>query len=96
MLNNRLSTFLESNSLLAEEQNGFRPKRSCEDHITTLLTVLLNRKANNQSTYVAFVDAQKAFDRFDRKYMLYKLLKIGVTGKIYRILKSVYKSCDCC
>ena len=96
MLNNRLSTFLESNSLLAEEQNGFRPKRSCEDHITTLLTVLLNRKANNQSTYVAFVDAQKPFDRVDRKYMLYKLLKIGVTGKLYRIIKSVYKSCDCC
>ena len=45
---------------------------------------------------MAFVDAQKAFDRVDCKYMLYKLLKIGVTGKLYRIIKSVYKSCDCC
>ena len=35
-ISNRLSQFLEKNKLLADEQNGFRPERSCLDHIFTL------------------------------------------------------------
>ncbi|CAC5425824.1 unnamed protein product [Mytilus coruscus] len=30
-INNRLSSYLEDNDLLSEEQNGFRKNRSCED-----------------------------------------------------------------
>ncbi|VDH95861.1 Hypothetical predicted protein [Mytilus galloprovincialis] len=35
-INNRVSSYLEDNDLLSEEQNGFRKNRSCEDHIFTL------------------------------------------------------------
>ena len=40
ILNNRLLHFLENNELLAEEQNGFRKGRSCEDHIFVLASII--------------------------------------------------------
>ena len=60
VLNMRLSTWLEENELLAEEQNGFRKKRSCLDHIYSLISVIKNRKLKRQQTYVCFIDAKKA------------------------------------
>ena len=62
ILNNRLCDYLESNDLLAEEQNGFRKGRSCQDHIFTLNTVLDGRKTLRQSTFACFIDFRKAFD----------------------------------
>lgn len=35
-INKRLTSYLDDNAILAEEQNGFRSGRSCEDHIFTL------------------------------------------------------------
>jgi len=84
------------NNLIVDEQNGFRPKWSCEDHIFSLLTILKNRKSQNKNTFVAFVDAEKAFDRIDRQFLLYKLLKIGITGKTYKMIKTIYDSSLCC
>ena len=47
-------------------------------------------KTQKKKVYVAFVDFSKFFDKINRHIMLYKLLKYGITGKIYQILKSVY------
>ena len=44
ILNNRLCDYLESNDLLAKEQNSFRKGRSCQDHIFTLNTILAGRR----------------------------------------------------
>ncbi len=66
VLNNILVKYLEENGLYAEEQNGFRQKRSCSEYIFTLSTILRNRKSQNKSTFLAFLDVEKAFDRIDR------------------------------
>ena len=58
-----------------------------KDHIFILLNLLKNHKAKNLSPFVAFIDAEKAFDRVNRHLMLYKLLKVGITGKVYSIIK---------
>ncbi len=47
-------------------QNGFRHKRSCEEHIYTLTSSIRNRLSQNQSTYCCFIDKQKAFEWVDR------------------------------
>ena len=39
---------------------------------------------------MAFVDFRKFFDTINRKNLLYKMLKIGITGKIYNVIKSAY------
>ncbi len=77
ILNNRLVTYLEDNNIYAEEQNGFRQNRSCAEHVFTL-TILRNRQSKGESTYVAYLDAEKACDRVDRNLLLYKLLINGI------------------
>ena len=89
LLNKRLLNFLESNHLLADEQNGFRQDRSCLDHIYSLTTVIKNRLANNLDTYVCFIDFKKAFDFINRDMLLVKLLNLGINGKMYLALKNM-------
>ncbi len=36
---------------------------------------------------------EKAFDCVDRNLLLYKLLSLGVGGKMYNCLKSIYSNC---
>ena len=44
ILNRRLLLWLENNGLLADEQNGFRKDRSCQDHIYALYSLIHNRR----------------------------------------------------
>ena len=45
----------------------------------------------NKPLYIAFVDFSKFFDKINRTHLLYKLLKCGITGRVYDIVKSMYK-----
>lgn len=51
ILNERLVFYLESCNLSAEEQNGFRRKRACIDHIYSLTTIVNARKQEGKSTF---------------------------------------------
>ena len=57
ILNKRLTGWLESNDVLAEEQNGFRKKRSCLDHLYVLSNIVKHRKLRKKDTFICFVDA---------------------------------------
>ncbi len=92
VLNNRVLKTAEDNSLYVEEQNGFRPERSCADHLFSLTSVIRNRKNKKLSTFVSFVDLEKAFDRVNRNLLFYKLRSMGFGGKLYNIIKGIYSS----
>ncbi len=96
VINKRLLTFLESNNLLCDEQNGFRANRSCLEHIYTLYTILKNRKNISLDTYVAFIDFSKCFDLIDRDMLYFKLIETGIDGKMYFTLKSMYSNTMSC
>ena len=90
IMNSRITKCAEQHSIFADEQNGFRKNRSCLDHCYSLTSIIRNRKQQGKSTYVAFIDMEKAFDRVDRELLYYKLLKLGIRGKIYHCIKSMY------
>ena len=96
VLNNRLKVYLEMLNLLAEEQNGFRKGRSCLDHAFTLSTIVKNRIQNKQSTFLAFIDMEKAFDWVDRELLMYKLLSMNIDGQFYFAIKSLYCKTEAC
>ena len=50
-------------------------------------------KEKKQKLYVAFVDFRKYFDSINRIFLLYGLLKCGITGNIYSILKAMHTDC---
>ena len=95
ILNQRLTKWLEENKLLVEEQNGFRKKRNCVEHIYTLYSIVNNRKLSKQSTYVCFIDFKKAFDTVNRDLLWYKLMRIGITGRILDAEQSLYVNVQC-
>ena len=92
ILNRRLQNFLETNKILAEEQNGFRASRSCIDHILVLCSILRNRKALGLSTFLSYIDFQKAFDSVDRNLLFFKLSKIGISGRFYKAISAMYSN----
>ena len=94
LLNKRLITCGEVHGLYSDEQNGFRPNRSCDDHCFVLSTIVRQRMACNLSTFVGFVDLRKAFDCVDRKLLLYKLLKVGIGNQLYENIKNIYSICN--
>ena len=89
-LNNRLLPYLEANDMLVDEQNGFRPNRSCQDHVNAANTIIKNRLQAKQATFVTYLDLQKAFDLLDRNALMYKLLSNGINGNFYNAIKSMY------
>ena len=83
-----LVEFIESNNLMNPNQHGFRAGRSClsqllqhQDKITSLLEEGFN-------VDVIYLDFSKAFDKLDIDITLQKLLKMGVTNKLFHWLKA--------
>ena len=96
ILNARLLKFAETENILVDEQNGFRPNRSCTDHIFSLNSIVKNRINENKSTFGVFIDFKKAFDLVDRELLLYRMLLYGVNGKFYNSLKAMYNQTESC
>ena len=45
-----------------------------------------------KDTFLAFVDFKKAFDLVDRNMLLHKLAIIGIRGRMYTAISSLYKN----
>ena len=87
ILNTRIVKHFEDMSILDEEQNGFRPNRSCQQHIYSLMTVLKNECLMKKGEiFTAFIDFQKAFDVVNRQLMLCKMREDKKTGPMLRII----------
>ena len=96
VLNNRINSYTDMIGIIAEEQNGFRRGRSCEDHIFTLTSMIQNRLNASKDTFACFIDMKKAFDWVDRDLLFFKLLNYNITGKIYWAIKSLYTNTKSC
>lgn len=94
VLNRRLAEFLETGKLLLPEQGGFRATRECPEHVTTLYETVRRRKVAGQKTYLGFIDFAKAFDTVWRSGLLWKLHRIGVRGKMLRMIAALYKNTE--
>ena len=96
VLYNRIAEWAEANDVIADEQNGFRKKRSCLDHIATLTTIIDTRKKLKKATFCSFVDFSKAFDHIDRNMLWNKLSALGLHGNILDCLIALYENVKCC
>ncbi|XP_060607423.1 uncharacterized protein LOC132759632 [Ruditapes philippinarum] len=85
-LNKRLAEYLEGANILADKHNGFRSKRSCEDHVFSPNSII----RNNKSVFMAFIDLKRCFDYIDRDMLLNKLLNNNIDGKMYNSIKKTY------
>lgn len=100
ILHDRLMVWVEKNAKLSPFQAGFRKGFSTVDQIFTLIS-LVNwklekpnciHKTPTRKVYAMFVDFRTAFDHIQRDLMFYKLSQIGISTKLLRVLKALYKN----
>ena len=96
ILNNRLTKYLDSSGLLAENQAGFRSGYSCSDHILTLHLLIDIMKKKNKKLFCAFIDFSQAFDKVWRVGLWHKLLQNHINGKFYSIITNMYNNIKSC
>ena len=54
-------------------------------------TIVHKYITQHKKVYTCFVDLEKAFDSVWRKGLLHKIGKIGISGKMFEIIKSIYE-----
>ena len=82
---NRISTELP----FTEAQAGARKGRSTTDQVFALKTLLNQRKSEGKTTYLAFLDIEKAYDKAWKAGVMLSLWRKGIRGKIWRIMKKL-------
>ena len=92
VLHQRLSSFVDANNVIPKEQIGFRKGARTQDHIFTLKTLIDKYISKLDKLYVCFVDFASAFDTIWRNALLYKLVHVGVKGKLVSIIHDMYSS----
>ena len=86
---------MESNNLLAEEQNGYRSHQSCEDHVFVLDSIIRLKLLDTKTAYGCFVEFSSAFDSLNRDLLMYVLQKYGIHNDFANIIKVLYKGTEC-
>ena len=99
ILAKRLEDYMSLNELYSNNQLGFRKKLRTEDNVFILHSAInkyiyAKNRSRNSKLYISFVDFQKFFDSINRNMLLYKLIKYGITGKMYYIIKDMYTNCQ--
>ena len=73
-------------------QAFFRTKHSTIDNIFNLYNLVDAAKQEGEKLFVLFIDFKKAFDMVLRSNLWYKLLKIGINGKVFNIVCAIYEN----
>ena len=92
IINNRLCEVVHIN----ENQAGFRQHHSTLDHIFTLKSLIDIYFKKQKKMFCAFIDYSKAFDSVWRPGLWYKLIKSGITGKMYTLIYNMYQDIRSC
>lgn len=76
---------------ISRTQVGFRPNRSCVDHINTMRILIEQSAEFNAPLYMTFIDFEKAFDAVNREFVWKSLSARGIPGKIVNVLRKSYE-----
>lgn len=84
----QLCEFLQNNSILIDEQSGFRKNHSCESALNLLLLKWKQAIEVKNVIIAVFIDLKRAFETIDRTKLVGALFKIGVRGSVLQWFKS--------
>ena len=78
LIHQQLTNYLEQESLLTEDQHGFRKKHSTIHSIAQLSNYISKKMDAKLPTLVAYIDFRKAFDCVQHPVLLRKLTQVGL------------------
>ena len=92
VLRKEMVKFLEANSLLNNNQHGFRQNRSCSTQLLSQLNYVLNNSVQGFDIDSIYIDYSKAFDKVDHGLLLKKLNHYGIVGKFHNWIEDFLKN----
>ena len=85
---NRIKEFIKTES----NQFGYKPGLGTDSCIYTLKEIITNNMKNSTNTFIAFLDASKAFDKINHDLLFEKLLNAGTPRYMVRVISNWYRS----
>ena len=95
-MNNRLKAWAENYDILTDAQFGFKTGYSTVDAVFILHSLIEEQFINKGKLFACFVDFKKANDSIDRNALWLKILKSGIDGKFFTVLRSMYSKVKTC
>ena len=95
ILNNRLTYCKDALKTHDPMQNGFKKDTPATDNTFILNGIIEKYKVTKKPLYVCFVDFKSAFDFVNRKALLYKLASQNITGRFFKIIRSMLTKSKC-
>ena len=83
-----IAVHLSNNNLLSPHQSGFRTGDSCTNQLIYITHKILSSLESSHELRGVFLDMSKAFDKVWHKGLIFKLKRIGVSGKALLLLES--------
>jgi hypothetical protein len=91
LIANRLTHYIQTTNCMHKNQFRFLPGRDLTESIFFLTqTILSNITLNHKSSYVAFIDFKTAFPNTCRPALWEAVHDLGIQGKLWRNLQSLY------
>ena len=94
IMGRRFQELVESKGIMASTQFGFRWGRGCTEALTILDQAIDYAKRKNQTLYIAFFDAIKAFDSVNWQLLFHMLERSG-QQRFARFVKELYIGTTC-
>ncbi len=92
VLETRLVAWLARQRAIPDEQGAFQRGKGCMEQVFVLGEIVAQRREQQLPTYLCFLDISKAYDRCWRDGLWYRLLHAGVHGKMWRVLRDLYRA----
>jgi hypothetical protein len=74
---------LYENSILCDNQHGFRSKRSCETQLVITIEEIARKLANGEQVDIILLDFSKAFDKVPHRRLLHKPKYYGIRNNTF-------------
>lgn len=86
IIHRRICDFVTENSIIADEQFGFKKNHSSVHQICRIKNIILENKRNKLSTGLILLDIEKAFDTVWHNGLIYKLLTLQTPKYLCRLV----------
>ena len=91
----RLEVWWHENNIITDNQGACKKCQSCLHCCLLMQEAVATLREAGKQCFVAYFDVAKAFDSIWINSLFYLLYKVGVTGRLRRILKKVYQNFKC-
>jgi len=79
-------------NIINMSQSGFQQRRKTTDHILRLHYAIHKSLVNKHNVLSVFIDIEKGYDMVNKEVLLYKLLRYGISGRMFSFIRSFLSS----